>query len=116
MKINKEKIVKINRLSNYIKELQKERANVESDIEFIKCIGAAGPISERRKDLITYYIEQLNKYKIKIERLINSENNIEIKEILTLRYIQGLTIQEISDKMNYSVATIFRKLEWYNGN
>lgn len=111
--MTKFQFVKINVLNSKLKALYDERASLESDIEFIRFMGGSGPLSKKRKESLIYCIENINKIKLKIERIIDQEKDEVAKTILYLRYIKGLTFQDISDKINYSISFVSKKLLKY---
>ncbi len=46
-----------------------------------------------------------------IEKALDSEDNAETRTILRMYYVDGLTQQEIADKLHYSVETIKRRMK-----
>ena len=111
--MTKFQFVKLNVLSSKLKALYDEKANIESDIEFIRFLGGNSQLSDKRKELLINCIENTNKLKSKIERVIDQEKDETVKTILYLRYIKGLTFQDISDKINYSISFVSKKLLKY---
>ncbi|MBR1844253.1 MAG: hypothetical protein IJ790_00815 [Lachnospiraceae bacterium] len=93
--------------------LNEERSNIESDIEYIRFIGGKGTITKKRAKYILYNIESINKIKMQIEKRIFRVKNEVDRDILYLRFIKGLTIREIGDKINYSSSAVSRRLLKY---
>ena len=93
--------------------LKEEKANIESDIEFIKFMGTHGYLSEKRKEKIVKNIEKTNNIIYKIENIINREKKEIDRQILFYRFVKGLTIKEISNITCYSTSSISRKLLKY---
>lgn len=111
--MTKFQLVKLNVLNVKLKALYEEANCLKSDIEFIRFIGGNGTLSEKRKRQLINCIENTNKTKSKIERIIDQENDEVTKTILYMRYIKGLTFQDISDSINYSISFISKKLLKY---
>lgn len=55
-------------------------------------------------------IKQIEKEQHEIELIINSIQDISVREIIKLRYICGLSLKEISEAMHYTVRTVERKI------
>ena len=107
------KLLNVKILSNRLKFYEEERVNIESDIELIKFISQKCPISKKRAYKLARTIEKINLYKMTIENYINNIENENDKNILYLRYVKGLTIEQISDRMNYSTTAIYYRLNKY---
>ena len=82
-----------------------ERQNIEYDLELIKDSDKNMEITKARLNKLAENIENLNKYKMWIEDIIENEKDETLKMILLYKY-QGKKLDEISEILNYSISYI----------
>ncbi|MHB8063527.1 MAG: RNA polymerase sigma factor sigma-70 region 4 domain-containing protein, partial [Ruminiclostridium sp.] len=60
-------------------------------------------------------LEELMDEKDKITEYIYSQNDSDLRQILSYKYVNGLTWKEIGDCMNYDESTVRKKHnKWFN--
>lgn len=71
---------------------------------------------ERNEELLKLYGEQKEKSekkKIEIEKEIETIEKPDVRAIFRYRYLDGMTLEEIGKKLNYTRGNIFRILKKY---
>lgn len=105
---------KLKILRNRLRYYEEEKNNILLDIEMVKKMKKDCPISIKRVNKLIKSIEKVNLYKMRIENIIDTIDDEIDKNILYLKYIKGLTIEKISDTLNYSKSSIYYRIAKYN--
>lgn len=110
---------------NHYLQLKKRLEYLEEKIEsletvpsydFSKMIVDGSHKNKNIQELIVELKDEYEKMKkevieecIKIERLIYENEDEELRNILSLKFISGLTWREIGERLNYDRTTVFKK-------
>ena len=80
----------------------------------IQGYGSANFVALRQKLYDKLY--RIQKERQELEDWLNNVDSPEMRDILRLQYINGLTQEEIADELGYSVITVKRRLKkfWQN--
>lgn len=72
--------------------------------------------NELIRSLVTEIASNMRSYEEKrlyVDMFIESIEDLEIKEIVNLRYIDGKTLEQIGEELNYDKSSISKKLDNY---
>ncbi len=81
--------------------VREEKENIYDNSGKMNLNEADKKINHAKQNLVKVYLE--------IEQKINGIEDIELRTILTMRYLAFKHMREIADSMNYDVRTIQRK-------
>lgn len=109
-------------LCKYIKLLEEKIAKVKSQAVSVGSFAAGAPSGRQVSDKVGRSIEMIDelerKYTDEYERMLQMENkirtavesleSIRLRRLMTLRYLDGLSVSAVSDKMRYSERQVKR--------
>lgn len=128
--MNKQQLLKLRKLNKEAEILRQELKNVEfrskeyvSDVAkdystgypiTIKIEGYGSEeyikVKQRLYNRLNHKLTAIHEEQEQLEKYLDSIEDPELRAILRLRYVDGMTQEQIAEEMGYSIATIKRRL------
>lgn len=125
--MNKSDLLKLKNLIKEIESLQKELEQLkwqpkEPVVDYAKdyrhgypriitLVGQGDEDYARVKQKLTDSLVKVQRERLRLEEWLDSVEDSEMRNILRLQYVNGLTQEEIADELGYSLSTIKRRLK-----